>query len=135
MKKVILCAAILFAASASQAQLGGLVNKATKTAASLGFDVNKLTSGIMGKLVPGLNLTGAQKPQVTDAVSDFLTKKADIVPLQASNPAEYAKKQSGFLGGLQSKLGGILAKDQMNKFLGMKPASASTSNPISALFF
>ena len=134
MKKLILCAAILVAATASQAQLGGLVDKATKTASSMGFDVNKLTTGIMGKLIPGLNLTGAQQPQVTDAVSGFLTKKADIVPLQASNPTEYAKKQSGLFSGLQSKLGGILGKDQMNKFLGMKPATASASDPLSAIF-
>jgi hypothetical protein len=136
MKKIILSAAILcLAASSSNAQLGGLVDKATKTAAAAGFDVNKLTSGIMGKLVPGLNLSGAQKTQVTDLVTGFLTKKSDIVPLAGTNPAEYAKKQSSLFSGLQSKLGGVLAKDQMSKFMGLKPASASSSNPLSALFF
>jgi hypothetical protein len=135
MKKIILSATILLFAATSQAQLGGLVDKATKTAAAAGFDVNKLTSGIMGKLGPSLKLTPPQQTQVTDIVSGFLTKKSDIVPLAASNPAEYAKKQSGLFSGLQSKLGGVLAKDQMSKFMGMKPASATKSDPLSALFF
>ncbi len=135
MKKLILSTAILLIAVSSQAQLGGLVDKATKTAAAAGFDVNKLTSGIMGKLGPGLKLSGAQQTQVTDIVSGFLTKKSDIVPLAASNPTEYAKKQSGMFSGLQSKLGGVLAKDQMSKFMGMKPAAATKSDPMSALFF
>jgi hypothetical protein len=135
MKKIILSAAILFLAASSQAQLGGLVDKATKTAAAAGFDVNKLTSGIMGKIGPALKLTAPQQTQVTDIVSGFLTKKSDIVPLAASNPTEYAKKQSGLFSGLQSKLGGVLAKDQMSKFMGMKPATATKSDPLSALFF
>ena len=135
MKKIILSAAILMLAASSQAQLGGLVDKATKTAAAAGFDVKSLTSGVMGKLGPTLKLSAPQQTQVTDVVSGFLTKKSEIVPLATSNPAEYAKKQSGLFGGLQSKLGGILAKDQMSKFMGMKPASASSSNPLSALFF
>lgn len=135
MKKIILSSAILFLAATTQAQLGGLVDKATKTAAAAGFDVNKLTSGVMGKLGPSLKLTAPQQTQVTDIVSGFLTKKSDIVPLAGSNPAEYAKKQSGLFSGLQSKLGGVLAKDQMSKFMGMKPAKASSSDPLSALFF
>ncbi len=135
MKKFFMIAACLFAVSATQAQLGGLVDKATKTAASVGIDVKSVTNSIMGKLVPGLGLTAPQNPQVTDAVSGFLTKKADILPLQSSNPAEYTKKQSGLFSGLQSKLSGILLKDQMNKFLGMKPATNNPSNVLSQLFY
>lgn len=135
MKKIVLAFVLILGVSTTQAQLGGLVDKATKTAASAGFDVKSLTSSIMGKLVPGLGLTNAQTPQVTDAVTGFLTKKADIVPLKGSNPADYAKKQSGLFSGLQSKLSGILLKDQMNKFLGMKPASNNPSNVLSQLFY
>ncbi|MEI6265322.1 MAG: hypothetical protein WCP74_09445 [Sphingobacteriia bacterium] len=135
MKKIILSAAILFMAASTQAQLGGLVDKATKTAAAAGLDVNKLTSGIMGKLGPSLKLSSAQQTQVTDIVSGFLTKKSDIVPLAGSNPTEYAKKQSGLFSGLQSKLGGALSKDQMTKFNALKPAKASSSDPLSALFY
>ncbi len=119
----------------TQAQLGSIADKAKATAAAAGFDVNKLTNSIMGKLVPGLNLSSAQQPQVTDAVSGFLGQKSSIVPLQSSNPAEYTKKQSGLFNSLKTKLGGILVKDQMSKFLGMKPATNNPADALSQLFY
>ncbi|MEN9686662.1 MAG: hypothetical protein RLZZ28_2448 [Bacteroidota bacterium] len=135
MKKITLFAFLTIAAISVNAQLGGLVDKASKTAAAAGFDVNKLTSSIMGKLIPGLGLNSGQQPKVNDAVAGFLTQKSDIMPLQTSNPTEYKKKQGGLFSGLQSKLGGILAKDQMNKFLGMKPATNNPADALSHLFY
>ena len=132
MKKIIFLALFSFGmASLTQAQLGGLANKA----AAAGFDVKKLTQSIMGKLIPGLSLTDAQQPKVTEAVSGFLGEKSGIVPLQTSNPAEYQKKQTGLFNTLKSKLAGILLKDQMNKFLGMKPATNNPADVLSQLFY
>jgi hypothetical protein len=131
MKKILVLAVFLFFAGMAQAQLSGLAN----TAKALGFDVNKLTTSIMSKLVPKLGLTTAQKPKVTDAVTDYLEDKAGIVGEQASKPAEYAKKQSGFFKTLLNSLTGILAKDQLNKFLGLKPATNDPTNVLSQLFY
>jgi hypothetical protein len=132
MKKIIFLALFSFGmVSLTQAQLGGLASKA----AAAGFDVNKLTKSIMGKLIPGLNLTGEQQPKVTDAVSGFLGEKSGILPLQTSNPAEYQKKQTGLFNSLKSKLTGILLKDQMTKFLGMKPATNNPADALSQLFY
>ena len=121
--------------NATQAQLGGLLDKAKSTAGAAGFDVASLTTGIMGKLTPSLSLTNDQKPKVTDAISGFLGEKAKILPLLNTDKAAYTSKFGTLFSGLKTKLGGILLKDQMNKFLGMKPATNSASNVLSQLFF
>lgn len=135
MKKIFFLVIFTLFITAAQAQLGGLAGTAKSVATAAGFDVNKLTSSIMSKLVSGLGLTDTQKPKVTDAVSGFLGDKSGILPLQGSNPAEYQKKQSGLFDKLKTALSGILLKDQMNKFLGMKPATNNPSNPLSQLFY
>ncbi|MBN9298211.1 MAG: hypothetical protein J0I41_14450 [Filimonas sp.] len=135
MKKTIACLAFcLVVGIASHAQ-GGLLNTATKAASAAGFDVSKLTSGIMGKLVPSLSLTNDQKPKVTDAISSFLGAKSKILPLQQSDPASYATKQSGLFSSLKSKLAGMLLQNQMNKFLGLKPKTNDPTNVLSNLFY
>jgi hypothetical protein len=136
MKKMILLC-ILFAGvtTASKAQLGDLTKQATAAAAGAGFDVNKITGDVMGKLTPSLALTAVQNPKVASAVTDFLGKKANILPLLASDPTKYASKFSGLFGGLQSKLGGILNPSQLTKFLSLKPKTNNPSNPLSNIFF
>jgi len=132
MKKVLIVFSIVFAITGSaNAQLGSL-GDLTKTASAAGFDVNKLTAGIMGKLTPALSLTAAQQPQVSDAVSSYLGQKANIMPLQASDPTQYQQKQSSLFGSLKSKLSGILLKDQMTKLVGMK--TTDPTNALSQLF-
>lgn len=121
--------------SASNAQLGGLMDKAKSAASTPGFDVSKLTGSLMGKLTPALSLTTDQKPKVTDAISGFLGEKAKILPLLNTDQGAYTNKFSTLYGGLKTKLAGILLKDQMNKFLGLKPASNSPANVLSQLFF
>lgn len=136
MKKGLLVFAILgFTASNASAQLGNVLDKAKSVTSAAGFDVNSLTSGIMGKLSSELVLTAAQKPKVAAAVSDYLTQKAQFVTKQKTNPAEYTQRQSGIFQGLKSKLAGILVKNQMNKFLGLKPANNDPANVLSQLFF
>lgn len=136
MKKGIILLAILAIVSTEiNAQLGNVLDKAKSVATNAGFDVNALTSGIMGKISPALVLTAAQKPKVTAAVTEYLTQKAQFVTKQKTNPAEYAQRQMGVFQGLKSKLAGILVKNQMNKFLGLKPASNDPANVLSQLFY
>ncbi|MFN3299909.1 MAG: hypothetical protein ACK41Z_06920 [Sediminibacterium sp.] len=137
MKKGIILLAILAIVSIeTKAQLGNVLDKAkSAAAATAGFDVNALTSGIMGKISPALVLTAAQKPKVTAAITEYLTQKAQFVTKQKTNPAEYTQRQMGIFQGLKSKLAGILVKNQMNKFLGLKPATNDPANVLSQLFF
>ena len=134
MKKTILFAALMLVGF-TQAQSQDLLKKTSSAATGGGFDVKNLTSGILGKLKPGLGLTDTQTPRVSNAVSGFLSKKASILPLQQSNPSGYAAKQSGLFSGLKSKLSGVLTAAQMTKFLGMKPKTNVASNVLSNLFY
>jgi hypothetical protein len=134
-KGLLLFAFAAFTASNANAQLGNVLDKAKAVTNASGFDVNSLTSGIMGKLSPALVLTAAQKPKVGAAITYYLTQKAQIIAKQKTNPAEYTQRQSGIFQGLKSKLAGILVKNQMNKFLGLKPATNDPANVLSQLFF
>jgi hypothetical protein len=99
------------------------------------YDVNMLSNSIMGKLIPGLKLTAMQQQQVTTVISGFLTLKENIIPLKKSDPAEYRKKQSGLFSSLKSRVSRFISKDQLNKFLGMKPVTYDPTNALSQLFY
>lgn len=136
MKKSLLFSAILLASVfQTQAQLGNVLDKAKAVGSVAGFDVNSLSSGIMEKLTPALALKPAQKTKVAAAVTEYLKQKAQFIDKQKTNPAEYTQRQMGIAQGLKSKLAGILLKNQMNKFLGLKPASNDPANVLSQLFF
>jgi hypothetical protein len=135
MKKMILACAILLSVSTTKAQIGGMLDKAKAVAGAAGVDANKLTTGIMSKLTPSLGLTAEQTPKVTNAINTFLAAKAQIMPLLQSNKADYAQKQSTLFGNLKTKLTGILLQNQMNKFLGLKPATNTPTNILSQLFY
>ncbi len=134
-KGFILLAVLAIVSIETNAQLGNVLDKAKAATSAVGFDVNSLTSGIMGKLSPALVLTAAQKPKVSTAITEYLTQKAQIIAKQKTNPAEYTQRQMGIFQGLKSKLTGILLKNQMNKFLGLKPATNDPANLLSQLFF
>jgi len=89
----------------------------------------------MGKLGPALALTAVQKPNVTDAVTSYLKDKSKIVGLQSSDPSGYTQKQQSLFGKLKDKLAGILLKDQMEKFIGLKPKTNNPLNALSQLFY
>ncbi|WP_443937043.1 hypothetical protein [Pedobacter sp. MW01-1-1] len=134
MKKILILSALIFGLNyASHAQIS--LGKATSIAKSAGFDVNSLTSSIMKKLTPSLGLTSAQSPSVTSTVTDFLTKKSSILPLQQSDPAAYKSKFGTLFSGLKSKLGTALLAGQMTKFMGLKPATNDPTNVLSQLFY
>lgn len=134
MKKLIFVFAVslgygLFATSCS-------TTKAASSVASMaGLDVNSLTSGLMGSLTPSLGLSAAQKPGVTSAITDFLTKKSGIMGLATSNPVKYASQASSLFGGLKSKLGGVLTGAQLTKFMSLKPSTNDATNVLSNLFY
>ncbi|WP_316830614.1 hypothetical protein [Pedobacter aquatilis] len=134
MKKLLILASLIIGLNfASNAQ--GILSKATSAATSAGFDVNSLTSGIMGKLTSGLSLTTAQQPTVKSAVKDFLVEKATILATQKTDPAAYQTKFGKLFSGLKSKLGTALTVAQLTKFTSLKPATPSASNVLSQLFY
>ena len=100
-KGIILLAILAIVSTETNAQLGNVLDKAKSVATNAGFDVNALTSGIMGKISPALVLTAAQKPKVTAAVTEYLTQKAQFVTKQKTNPAEYTQRQMGVFQGLK----------------------------------
>ena len=134
-KGIILLAILAIVSTETNAQLGNVLDKAKSATAAAGLDINALTGGIMGKLAPALTLTAAQKPKVTSAITEYLSQKAQFIAKQQTNPAEYTQRQMGIFQGLKSKLAGILVKNQMNKFLGLKPATNNPANVLSQLFF
>ncbi len=135
MKKLILVSAILLTVSGTHAQISGILDKAKSIATAAGFDTNKLTAGIMSKLTPSLSLTAEQTPKVNTAINTFLAAKAQIMPLLQSSKTDYAAKQATLFGNLKTKLTGILLQNQMNKFLGLKPATNTPTNILSQLFY
>ncbi|MBX9734743.1 MAG: hypothetical protein K2X37_11835 [Chitinophagaceae bacterium] len=135
MKKLVLLFAFTIGMCvAVNAQLGNVTKKATQAAGSAGFDINSIAKGIMGKLVPGLNLMGDQAPKLNEEVMNFLKKKAGIMSLKASNAAEYTKQQTDLFNNLKNRLGFILKPDQFKKFLALRPAASDKSNPLTHLF-
>ncbi len=133
MKKLFfLLAAAILTISSIQAQTvpGDLTN-----AASSGFNVKSLTKSIMGKLVPSLKLTDTQKPGVTSAITDFLTQKAKILPLQQTDAGGYSTKFTSLFSGLKTKLGGLISPTQLTTFMGLKPSTNDPKNVLSNLFY
>lgn len=134
MKKLLLAIFLLTSVSfATQAQ--GVLDKAKTAAGAAGFDVTKLGGDIVGKLTSALALTGDQKPKVSSVVTDFLTKKSQIIPLQTSDNAAYTSKASSLTSNLLGKMKGILTAVQYAKLLGLKPKAADATNVLSQLFF
>ena len=135
MKKVLILCSFLVTGYLAQAQIGSMLDKAKTVATAAGFDVNKLTGSITNQLASKLSLTKIQLPKVSSAVSTFLAAKSQILPLLKTNKAAYQAKQTGLFNNLKSSLTGILVKDQMNKFLGLKPATNDPTNVLSNLFY
>jgi len=134
MKKLLILSALVLGLNfSSNAQ--GILGKATSIATSAGFDVNSLTSGILGKLTPALSLTAAQKPKVTTIVKDFLVQKAAALATKKTDATASATKVSSLLSGLKSKLGTALTVAQLAKFSSLKPATNTPSNVLSQLFY
>ena len=115
--------------------LQGAVNKVSTTAKSAGIDVNAATSSIMTKLTSALSLTKVQVPDVQEAVTSFLQQKSSILNLSATDKAKYTAKLNDLVSGLQSKLKTSLTPAQYTKFLSLKPATNTASNPLSQLFY
>ncbi|MBA4198815.1 MAG: hypothetical protein C0459_14800 [Chitinophaga sp.] len=135
MKKIITLLAFICCTTVANAQLGGILDKAKTAAGAAGFDVNKLSSSIVSTLTSKLKLSSAQIPKVTSAVTTFMQAKSQILPLLKTNKTEYTQKQTGLFSNLKTSLVTTLAKDQMNKFLGLKPATNDPANALSSLFY
>jgi hypothetical protein len=140
MKKIILAIALFTCCGICQAQVPqvspGAVSgtKDFVKPPAIG-DVGETTNSIVGDLTNKLSLPSAQKPQLTDAISEFLTKKKDITGLADSNPSDYLSKFNPLQKGLFGKLKGIMGAAAFTKFLGLKPKGGGAGNLLSNLFF
>ncbi len=112
-----------------------VLDKAKSAASAAGLDVGSVSSGIMNVLSSKLSLTDVQTPKVTKAVTTFLDAKSKILPLLETNKTAYNQKQGSLFSKLKSTLATALLKSQMNKFMGLKPATNDPSNVLSNLFY
>ena len=99
------------------------------------FDVKGISSQIVSKLSQSLALTPDQLPAVNEAVTGFLTQKAELIPLQTSDPSTYAAKFNVLNGVLISKLKNVFQAKQMTSFWSLKPRSNDPANVLSHLFY
>lgn len=99
------------------------------------YDVKTLTNQIVEKMVPALSLSAEQALQTNDAVADFLTQKAQILPLQSSDPASYASKFNILNGTLVNKLKQFMQAKQLTTFWSLKPRNNDPGNVLSQLFY
>ena len=99
------------------------------------MDVKSLALQIMEKLTPALSLTAEQKPNVNETIIGFLSKKAEIIHLQKSDPAGYTSKFNLLSGDLINKLKDVVSAKQMGNFLGLRPKVNTPSDVLSQLFF
>jgi len=135
MKKLLILSALFVGLNLSSNAQGILSKVGSAAASATGFDVNSLTSGILGKLTPALSLTPAQKPTVTTIVKDFLIEKAKVIATKKTDPTAYQSKLGKLTSGLKSKLGTALTVAQLTKFSSLKPASDTPTNVLSQLFY
>ena len=144
MKKIILVFSMITFYSVSHAQVSlPKADPSTAISSAKDFvkppaigDVGKTTNSIVNDLSSKLSLPAAQKPQLTDAISGFLTKKKDITGLADSNPTSYLSKFNPMQKGLFGKMKGIMGATAFTKFLGLKPSgSGIAGNALSNLFF
>ncbi len=133
-KMIILFVAVICFKISANAQINNVLDKTKTIANTTGLNVTKVTSSIMSTLTSKLNLSTAQVSKVSGAVSTFLQAKSQIIPLLKTNKTEYEQKQKGLFNSLKTNIATTLAKEQMNKFLALKP---TTTNPnvLSNLFY
>ena len=112
-----------------------VLDQAKSAAGTAGFDVKSLTDGVLAVLKPKLSLTDTQVPKVTSAVTTFMNAKSKILPLLQTNKTAYKQKQTSLFSKLKSTLVTTLVKDQVSKFMGLKPATNDASNVLSNLFY
>jgi len=108
---------------------------ATNAVAPSATDVKSLSSSVMTKLNTALTLTKVQEPKVTTLVTDFLTKKSDILALAKTDKAQYQEKLTELTTTLTTKLKKVLTAEQLTKFASLKPAKKTTKDVLSQLFY
>lgn len=98
-------------------------------------DISGITASILNKLNTNLSLTDVQQTKLTTVVSNFLTQKAEIAPMQDSNPNGYTKKLESMQHGLLNRFKTTLKGDQYDKFLALKPPTNDITNVLCKLFY
>ena len=135
---VILGLSIVTNMSYGQGMFDKLKSEAEKGESSLAnvdpATVTKVSDQIMAKLGPALKLSDAQKASVSTSINGYLKNKAATQPLAVTDKPAYTAKTKENKTDLMGKMKSYLTKDQMSKFLKMKPKTGDKSNPLSAIF-
>jgi hypothetical protein len=98
-------------------------------------NVSTIASKLSKILGSKLGLNALQSPLVSKLVGEFLKNKVSLNSLMKANPAQYASQFGDLQGLLMNGLKAGLAGDQVNKFLGLKPATNDPKNLLSMLFY
>lgn len=130
MKNLMFVCFMLCVSTVSSAQLDR-----ARAETGAGFDVKKITQNIMATITSKVGLSSAQVSAVTPLISQFLTKKSSIMPMAKTHSSDYKSRFEAEQKTLFDKLKGSISADQFKKFLDLKPDQASSTDPISQLFF
>ncbi|MGC3978186.1 MAG: hypothetical protein QM751_08175 [Paludibacteraceae bacterium] len=116
-------------------KLQNTVKTATTAATASGVDITALKTSIISKLTSKLNLSAEQQTTVGTLVTNYLTQKASIASLATTDKVAYTTKLTTLTSSLKSKLKNALSASQYTKYLSLKPATNTTTNVLSQLFY
>ena len=97
--------------------------------------VGTIAKSILKILTSKLGITSGQSGLVSNALTGFLTSKANIMSLAKSDPTGYASKFGDIQGTLMSGLKGALNAGQMTSLMNLKPTTNDAKNVLSNLFY
>jgi hypothetical protein len=99
------------------------------------MNIEGTSNAILSKLNAALSLNEKQLPKILPLISNFLTQKVNILPLQQSNPAAYTTKFSSMKNGFSNRIKKVLTPEQFSQFAALIPPANDKTNILSHLFF
>ncbi len=96
---------------------------------------NEFTTRIVNHLAVPLSLTATQQKSMNTALYNFFNEKGGFTKLRWSDKVAYQQQTNSLVQQFITQLGAFLTADQVSKFVAMKPASRTTSNPMVPIFY
>lgn len=94
-----------------------------------------LAIAAVGRLNNEMNLSDQQKQKVTEVIGRYFDEKARIIPLMDANRPAYNEKQASYFKTLRVKLKDILVRNQLQKFMQLKPRPEETDNSLYYIYY
>lgn len=79
---------------------------------------------VINKFTEEIVLTTEQRPVFVDIINGYIDEKLKIMPLLSTNRIDYDAKQASYFSTLRAKLGNILLRPQLKKFMQLKPKAS-----------